>query len=214
VTIPLFNNNTIFIDRLKAADSIVKWQDQWVLRSAAYEGFTKVCAEIGELFDLESSVLIVGAGSAARLTLAVLYRAGFKKFGISDKTTSKVDTLAAELRKVYFGAEIKNIPKDDLILLPGNFGVLVNTTPLVEGNEILDELSYFNFFKRNGVAIDFTIKPVDTPLLMEALDVGAHIVRGFEISKYTDVVWAEWFCGAQLDPAVYGRRLEEHLRRE
>src|SRR5690606_29702871 len=107
VTIPLFNNNTVFIDRLKAADSIVKWNGTWVLRSAAYEGLTKVCAGIGQLFDLDSSVLVVGAGAAARLAISVLYRAGFKKFGISDKTTSKVDTFAAELKSIYFGAEFK-----------------------------------------------------------------------------------------------------------
>jgi shikimate 5-dehydrogenase len=212
VTIDLFNNNTVFIDRLKAADSIIKWNDTWLLRSAAYDGFSKVCARVGNLFDLDSSVLIVGAGAAARLAIAVLFRAGFKTFGISDQTTSKVERVAEELKKVYFGAEFRAIPKDDLILLPGNFGVLVNTTPLVEGNEILDELSYFNFFKRNGVAIDFTIKPVDTPLLLEALDVGATVVKGYEISTYTDIVWAEWFCGVKLDPLVYGERLEKFLR--
>jgi shikimate 5-dehydrogenase len=214
VTIPLFKNNSVFIDRLKAADSIIKWNNTWVLRSAAYEGFTKVCARVGNLFDLDSSVLVVGAGAAARLAISVLYRSGFKTFGISDQTTSKVEKMAAELKRLYFGAEFRPIPKDDLILLPGMFGVLVNTTPLVEGNEILDELSYFNFFKRNGVAIDFTIKPVDTPLLLEAVDVGATVVKGFEISTYTDIVWAEWFCGAKLDPKIYGERLEKFLRSE
>ncbi len=212
ITPQLFNNNTVFIEKMGAGDAVVKMHGKWCLRSTLYEGMIQVCSNVGHRFELDSHALIVGAGAIARASIAALSRSGFTKFGISDQSTERGEILCAQLRKMYFGAEFRLIPKQELILLPGIFGVLVNTTPLDEGNEILDELTYFNFFRKNAIAFDYTLRPVDTPLLKEAEEVGVFAVHGYELAVQSDKVWVEMVSGKSIDMSQYESALSAALR--
>ncbi|MEK6555182.1 MAG: hypothetical protein AABZ31_08080, partial [Bdellovibrionota bacterium] len=209
----LFNNNAVLVQRFGSADSVLKVNGKWELRSALYEGLGTIVSQVGSRFELESHVLVVGTGAVARIAIAALARTGFSRFGISDQAGERVDGFCKEMKKVFLGALFQPIPKDELILLPGQYGVLVNTTPLEEGNEILDELSYFNFFRKNAVAFDFTTKPIDTPLLVEAKEVGVHAVYGHEIAAAADEVWAGWALGPHVDMSGYKALLETEMRR-
>jgi shikimate 5-dehydrogenase len=212
IVIPLFNNHPVMVDKIKAADAIVKTNGAWWLRSNAVEGFHRVLASCGEKFDLESAVLIVGAGAAARVAITSLFVIGFRRFAISSHDEQRVHQLVKELQRSHLGAEFKVIPREGLILLPGTHGVLVNTTPMIKDNPMLEELYYFNFFKTGGVAVDFSILPVDTPLLMGALDVGAHCVYGYQISAQTDIIWCEQVAGRSFSGSDYELRLGKRLR--
>ena len=209
-----FNNNSVFIQKIATADCILKIHGQWQLRSSIYESLVEITSRVGARFDLESHVLLVGTGAVARASVAALARAGFSRFGVSDQSTERVQAFCAEMKKVFLGATWTPIPKDELILLPGQYGVLVNTTPLEEGNDILDELSYFNFFRKNAVAFDFTVQPIETPLLTEAKDVGVHPVYGFEIAGLADEIWVKWVLGENIDMSGYSALLEAELRQK
>jgi shikimate 5-dehydrogenase len=208
----LFNNNSVLVQKFGTADCAVKVNGKWELRIALYEGLNSMVAKVGSRFDLNSHVLVVGTGAVARATIAALARAGFSRFGISDQAGDRVDAFCKEMKKVFLSTVFQPIPQEELILLPGQYGVLVNTTPLSEGNEILDELSYFNFFQKNAVAFDFTTKPIDTPLLVEAKEVGVYAVYGHEIAAATDEVWVNWVLGPNVDMSGYKELLEKELR--
>lgn len=208
----LFNNNSVFIQKVGTADTVLKVHGKWELRSALYEGLSAIVARVGSRFDLASHVLVVGTGAVARVAIASLARAGFSKFGISDQVDERVHSFCPGMKKVFLGAEFHPIPKDELILLPGRYGVLVNTTPLETGNEILDELNYFNFFRKNAVLFDFTTQPIEPPLVLEAREIGVHAVAGFEMAAAADAVWAEWVFGKHIDMSGFQALLEKELR--
>lgn len=210
--VPLFNNHPVMVDKIKAADAIVKSKDTWWLRCNAIDGFHRVLASCGDKFDLDSSVLIVGAGAAAKVAVTSLFIVGFRRFAISSQDEQKVHQLVQELQRSHLGGEFKVIPREGLILLPGTHGVLVNTTPMTKDNPMLEELYYFNFFKAGGVAVDFSILPVDTPLLKGALDIGAHCVFGYQISAQTDIIWCEQITGRSFSGGEYEQRLGKRLR--
>jgi shikimate 5-dehydrogenase len=213
VVVPLFVNHLLMVDRIKAADAVVKTDGKWWLRSNAVDGFSRVLSQVGERFDLESRVLLVGAGAAARVAITALFRAGFRQFAVSNIDENKAKVFINEMRRTLLGAELVLVLKEGLILLPGAHGVLVNTTPLAEDNPMLEDLYYFNFFKTGGLAIDFSISPVHTPLLIGARDIGAHCVHGYQISAYTDLIWAEQISGRSFNNAEeYERALGEVLR--
>lgn len=211
ITLELFSRQSVVMSRVKAADCLVKLNGDWWPQSAAYEGMSYLLAGIGEKLDLNSSALIVGSGAAARVACASLAKIGFSSFGISDQSPEKVQKFIEDLSHIHLGVSFKVILKEELILLPGNYGVLINTTPFEPGNEMLEELYYFNFLKPGGVAIDFIITPIETPLLKEAEGIGALTVKGYQLSAYADVIWAKWFCGVDLDPEEYAGRLKESL---
>jgi len=78
---------------------------------------------------------------------------------------------------------------------------------------MLAELYYFNFFKVGGIAIDFSILPVETPLLVGAKEVGASCVYGYQISAHTDMIWCEQISGRKFSNAgTYEQKLGDHLR--
>lgn len=213
IVIPLFENHPMIVDKIKAADAIVKIDGKWWLKSNAVDGFSRVLATVGEKFDLDSSVLVVGAGAAARVAITGLFMMGFKNFAVSTLDQEKGKILVNELSRTHLGAIFRVVPKEGLILLPGVHGVLVNTTPMGEDNPMLIELNYFNFFKVGGVAIDFSILPVETPLLSGAQDVGASCVYGYQISAHTDMIWCEQITGRKFSNAkTYETKLGDHLR--
>ena len=209
----MFENHPVIVDKIKAADAIVSIDGQWWLKSNAVEGFSRVLAKVGERLDLDSDVLVVGAGAAARVAITGLFLHGFKNFSVSTLDLNQGQLLVNELKRSHLGAVFRVVPKEGLILLPGIHGVLVNTTPMGEDNPMLVELNYFNFFKVGGVAIDFSILPVETPLLGGAKDVGASCVYGYQISAHTDMIWCEQIAGRTFSNSeTYENKLGEHLR--
>lgn len=212
LVVPLFVRHATMVGRIRAADSAVKMNNTWWLRTNAVDGFSQVLRRFGDKFDFMGPVLVVGSGAAARVAIAALFIAGFKSFSISNLDSSKAETMINELKKTHFGAGFKIVLKDELILLPGTHGVLVNTTPLEKNNPILEELFYFNFFSSNGLAIDFSVTPIDTPLLKAALDVGASVIYGYQISAATDMIWCEQILGRKIEGSTYEKRLEQSLR--
>jgi hypothetical protein len=60
--------------------------------------------------------------------------------------------------------------------------------------------------------VDFSILPVDTPLLKGARDVGAHCLYGYQISAQTDLIWAEQIMGRQVPWRDYEGRLGKIMR--
>lgn len=208
------SNHSMMVDKIKAADAIVRSENNWFLRTNAVDGFIRVLKAIGEKFDFDSSVLIVGSGAAARVATTALFMCGFKNFSISSLDKLKVESLIEGLKITHFGASFRMVLKEELILLPGIHGIMVNTTPMEVDNAMLEELYYFNFFKSGGIAVDFSILPVDTPLLKGAIDVGAHCVRGYEVAAATDIIWAEQILGRAVDGTDYTERLGKYLREQ
>ena len=199
------------VQKIKAADAVVKANGTWWLRANAVDGFFRILNQVGEKLDLESHVLVVGVGAAARVAVTSLFMLGFKNFSISNIDVGKATEAVKDLQKSHMGAHFKIVAKDRLISLPGLYGVLVNTTPLVAENPMLAELYYFNFFKTGGVAIDFSISPIETPLLRAAKDVGALCIYGYQISAITDMIWAEQVAGRAFAENVYLDLLREAL---
>lgn len=214
VVVPLFVRHSTMVDKIKAADSIIKVKDIWWLRSNAVDGFSRVLRRYGERFDFMSPVLVVGAGAAARVAVTALFIAGFKNFAISNLDSKKVEDMIVDLKKNLFGANFKVVLKDELILLPGTHGILVNTTPLATNNPMLDELYYFNFFSSGGLAVDFSITPIDTPLLKSAAEIGAQMIYGYQISAATDIIWCEQITGKKIVGETYEARLAEAIKKQ
>ncbi len=205
-------DQSVHVSRLGSADCLIKENGRWWPRSANYEGLLRVLAKAGQHFELDSDALIVGAGAMARVAVAALFREGFKRFGLTALDQDRGRELIKNLERVYLGAQFRFVPKEELILLPGIYGVIVNTTPSTADNELLQELSYFNFFIPKGVAVDLYLRPAITDFLSEAKDIGATIVPGYEVAAATDAVWVKWALNKELPLTEYRESLREKFQ--
>ncbi len=175
-------------------------------------GLKKMILDVGSGLDLKGSILIVGAGAGARVAAAAFINVGYKKVNITNKFSEQAEDLIEDLERKYFDIEFEFIPEEKLVLLPGTNSVLVNTTPLLPSNDLLNELYYFNFLKSPGIVFDFTTVPIDTPLVLEAEALGIKVVRGFEVSSWGDMSWVEWAFAKKLDREAYCERLKEKMK--
>ncbi len=180
---------------LKTADCFFRDnQGGWWLRSPLYEGASNILSRQKSNLRVDHSALIVGVGGASRAIIAALVKVGYQTFNITNAFDDQATELIAELRRMYFSVRFKFVSQSQLVLLPGTNSIVVNSTPLIDNNDILDELHYFNFLIPKGLVWDLTITPIDTPLTKEATEIGAQIYRGYEFAAATDVVWLGWVC--------------------
>ena len=209
--VSLQHTQSLVARQLKAADSLVHENADWWVRSSLYLAIGQMLTERHISIDINNSVLVVGAGAAARTVVAALFRAGFKNFLITNKFDEQGHVFISDLKKHFFGVSFEYVPMERLVLLPGTNVLIVNTTPFVESNDLLKELYYFNFLKRNGMVWDLTLFPTDTQLLQEARNIGIETVHGYEIAALSDCIWAEWVTGQKISRAEYQESLKVRL---
>ena len=140
-------------------------------------------------------------------------RLGYEGISITDPSAERGMRMAKELQRINFKTKIRYIPPSLLINLPGTHTVMVNTTPMTSDNELLKDLSYFNFLTKSGVVIDLTITPVTTPLLAEAMGIGASVVPGFSIAARRDCVWSNRCLKTTIDVADYTEKFKVYLEK-
>lgn len=210
--LPLFHKHEASANQIGAVDCIVKRNDGWWPRSALFQAWVDLLNLHGEKLNLDSSVLVVGAGAAARVSVAAVLKLGFKKINISSKYDEEGQVLIREISKKYLGANFDFIGQDKLILLPGIHGMVINTTPYIAENDMLQELTYFNFLQKQGIVWDLTVFPLETPLTSEAQNIGIPVIHGYELAAAADVHWVKWVFGKELDRQDYTQALGNYLR--
>ncbi|MCB9025831.1 MAG: hypothetical protein H6625_05910 [Bdellovibrionaceae bacterium] len=205
--INLFDFLPANISALQAADSIILKSGQWELTASTLIGFEKHVLSNGKNIKLDASVLIVGSGATAKFAIHAISKIGIKNIKISNQFSEQAKQLILDLERKYFGIKFEFVPDDQLVLLPGTNSVLINTTPLIDSNSILNELYYFNFLRPDGLVIDFTFLPLNTPLIIGAEQIGIRVVKGYEVCAWGDLQWAKNFTDIPLNYEEYKAKI-------
>jgi shikimate 5-dehydrogenase len=193
-------------------DGMVRSGDTWWPLCALYESFGQLLIHVGQELDVRGSVMVAGAGGISRVAIAAFFKAGFKSVLLTNFQEAEAEDLIREIRAKFFGLEIRWVPMDKIVLLPGESSALVNCTPSIEENPLLIELSYLNFLKRPGFLFDSSRYPKSSMLVQEALDSGVRVIDGVEIAARADVLWAKWAFGVDLPLDDYRAGFHETLK--
>jgi len=193
---------------LGVVDGMNRTPHGWWPLCALYEAFGQVLIQLGQDLDTRGNVLIAGAGGMARTAVAALFKGGFQKFLITNFDESEAQNLIKDLRARFFGLTVNWVPTDKIVLLPGESSVIINSTPSIEDNSLLVELSYLNFLKRPGFLFDLSRRSKPNALLQEAMDAGVRSVNGIEFAARTDILWAKWGFQTDIDGGAYRETLK------
>ena len=138
--------------------------------------------------DRERSVVLLGAGGAARAILSGLLKAGVSQLRLLNRTRERAEELAASFGA---GVEVGNWANRDKEL--AGCGLLVNATSLgMEGSPPL-ELS-LDALPKDAVVADIVYAPLETALLARARARGCRIVDGLGMLLHQAVPGFErWF---------------------
>ncbi len=192
---------------LKACDSLVYEGGQWWPRFFLVEGLNQTIASDAAGLDLGGSVLILGATSEAKASVAALSRIGFNKMIISDPNETLCSAFVQDIRRAYFGIQFQAIARRAVTQLPGVCSIAVNTLTVTEDENSIGELAYFNFLKPGGFWLDLSIFPLNSGLQSEASSVGASVISAARVLARADCLWAASAFKVSIDFESYALSL-------
>ena len=174
---------------LQSVNTVVVRADGTLLGdSTDGEGFLRSLADAG-LDPRDESVLVLGAGGAARAVAAALVGRGARV-----SVAARRADAASELAGRVSGVTVAEWPGDR----PVDVGVVVNATPIGMGEDRTTPVA-----PQSGQwVVDLVYHPSETPLLTRAKLVGAHPVGGIGMLVHQAALSFERWTGRAAPLAV------------
>lgn len=164
--------------------------------------FVSAIASSKITFDTSSAAFIVGANAETKPIAASLARMGFKRLLVVDTDDRKTEMLVQYLQRRLLGIKISGIPRRTLTQVPNESTMAVNLVRSTEMS-ILEDMSYLNFLKKNGVFIDWTGATFELGFDAEIRDAGATIFDSNGIRA-----WREAWMFAAIPGLLESTRLK------
>ena len=167
-----------------AVNTIVKKDGRLVGHNTDGYGFLRSLEERGGFSPQGKSVLLLGAGGAARAAVFALAESGAGAVLIANRTVERGDALAGEVRGRSLDA--RSIPLDEAREAAGRVDLLVNATSM--GMEPGPNAGLSPLESRDinpqAVVYDMVYTPQRTPLMKAARQAGAEVIGGLWMLVY------------------------------
>ncbi len=166
-----------------------------------------------------SSVLILGAGGAARGVATQLLLEGVGRLTVTNRTPERAGELAGCLRKVKEDSvcvEIRTVrwASEGLAQALGETDFLINATSvgmLPRGDETPLLRTYLEALPKTAVVADLVYNPLRTRLLRESAEMGLEVVSGLGmLVEQAVLAWEVWF-GREAPGKVMQEAAAAHL---
>ena len=191
-----------------AVNCVVRRGEKFIGENTDGKGFLKSLQEVIETKG--KSVVLFGAGGAARAIAVELGLAGVKRITIVNRSAGRGMELVTLLReKLHIESE--------LVVWQGNYAVPAGTHIVINGTSIglydanarlaLD----LNTLKTEMVVADVVFSPVRTALLDDAAKRGCRAVDGLGMLVNQGVVGVQYWTGIDPDTLVMRKALEAAL---
>lgn len=197
ITVPYKETIIPYIDKLTDAAKLIGAVNTLYWENDVLHGTNTDC--IGALRALQSevpnpegkSVLIMGAGGAARAIIFALKTAGCK-IVVCNRTAEKAVQLAEEF-EVEAAESLESV-------FPEKFDIIINTTSvgLKEWKSIVPE----DFWMPQHTAFDIVYDPMETKFLSDAAEAGAQTVTGDLMLVYQALEQFNLWHQQPLEPEV------------
>lgn len=148
-------------------------------------GFLLSLAQDLDFSPKDASVLMLGAGGAARAIAFALLGAGTRRLWIANRTPGKAQSLAADCLTRFPGAEVRGWPLQPAALAGMEPDLVVQTTTVGMGAPGNREspLALASLGVRQAV-IDIVYHPLETAILAEARSLGLRTANGIGMLLY------------------------------
>lgn len=159
--------------RIGAVNTLVHENGALLGRNTDYLGFLANLDAGAPGWDAAlESVIVLGAGGAARAIIVALLERGAARIDLLNRSPARAETLAAE-----FGPRVVPGVLEDFASRAPSAALLVNTTSIGMGGSAFENLD-LAVLPPHAVVSDIVYTPLITPLLASAQARGLHIVDG------------------------------------
>ena len=143
------------------------------------EGFLQPLRDLPLPF-AETSVLVLGAGGAARAVAMALLQAGCPVLVVANRHYERATRLVAALQEHFPLAQAWALPLAQASQVARSSTLIVNATSVGLHNEA-DTLLPETCFRSGQVVYDLVYRPLHTPLLRVASRCGATVIPGIDM---------------------------------
>jgi len=153
-----------------------------------------------------NSVLIVGAGAAARAAALELSLAQVAEILVCDRTPERATALVADLAGID-AAPAEALPWQAQIEIPERVGIVISAVPAEGSKPALT----FAGLRSDLVVADFALVEQPSPVVAAALKHGACAVDGLEIHCEKTAIDFHTCTGVEPDTEMLRELLDEYL---
>ena len=209
----LLDGHDSWAEAVGAVNTIVREGQRLIGHNTDSYGFIRGLRENGGFMPEGRSVLLLGAGGAARGAAFGLVEEGVASLTIANRTEGRARSLADDLRTA--GANVAVITVDEGALAPvaARVDLIVNATSVgmshggSEGRTPLPG----HLIPAEALVYDMVYSPKETPLLAEARKAGARALGGLSMLVYQGAASFELWTGREAPIDVMFRAAEGAL---
>lgn len=199
-------------ERIGAVNTIVKRNGILEGHNTDVIGFLTSLKVSGGFEPKGTSVLIFGAGGAARAAVFGLVDEGVEVIGIANRTTERGQALAQELAGKIDALALP-IEGSGVLDYVSSASLIVNCTSMGMRHSGLEGVSPLSAaaIPNSALVYDMVYTPSETPLLKEARKAGAKVVGGLPMLVYQGAAAFELWTGRRAPVEVMFHAAESAL---
>lgn len=171
------------VKSLQCFDSFVPEDGHWYPRLFLFEAIRKVLVEGARDLDNRASAFIIGEGGESRAAASVCAHLGYAEIFLIDDNQDVLAESVKVLSRGHLGIQFKILPVEELTIQAISGSLMINTVNLKKHEALLSDLSYFNFLKSTGYAVDCYVGNLESPLLEEASKAGLHVLQPSQVLR-------------------------------
>ncbi len=183
---------------LGAVNTIVKEDGRLVGYNTDARGLMEALRKDGACDPKGLSVLVLGAGGAARAAVFALVGAGVVSLTVANRTLARAELLASEFEAA--GADVEAVPMEEpaLAAVCKEADLIVNATSMGMRHGTADRETPLkaSAIRAQSLVYDLVYNPAETPLLVEAKAAGAKTLGGLPMLVYQGAASFELWTGS------------------
>ena len=196
-----------------AVNTIVKEEQGLVGHNTDAYGFLRGLREAAGFEPRGCTVLLLGAGGAARAASFGLAKEGIASLTIANRTLERARSLADDLRDSITGVAGVPMDMDALAEAAAKADLIVNATSvgMSRGDARTQTPLGADLIPPSALVYDMVYTPIETPLLLEARKAGARGLGGLPMLVYQGAASFELWTGREAPIEVMFRAAERAL---
>ena len=204
VTVPHKERIRSYLDDLQplartlgAVNTIVKEDGRLVGYNTDAHGLMEALRKDGGCDPRGLSVLVLGAGGAARAAVFALVDAGVASLTIANRTLARAESLASQFEAASAGVKVVPLEEPALAGVCNKADLIVNTTSMGMRHGIAERETPLkaSTIRAQSLVYDLVYNPAETPLLVEAKAAGAKTLGGLPMLVYQGAASFELWTG-------------------
>ena len=188
--LPLFHVIPTQVRAVELMDALFREPGGWYPRLMIHEGLRRVLVADARDLDIRAPAFVIGEGSMCRVVAAALAEMGIAEIYLIGPL-EELSEHQRILERSQLGIKFHVLAAEDLTMQATSAGIVINTADLSQQKVLLTDLSYFNFMKQSGFALDLSTPALENPLLEEAERADLRILPFVLVMKAVIRLWLE-----------------------